>query len=97
MYNRIDKLDYQSNFRYKETGMTEFGPLKSPDPELEAIKSRLCVELAPADVQPLVINQTTTGWLVNCVSRLLVSREMNTYAIYPDLTSNSTRSVVITE
>jgi hypothetical protein len=77
--------------------MTEFELLKPPAPELEAVKRRLCAEPAPADVQPLVINQTTAGWLATYVSRLSASRELNTCATYPDLISGSTGSVVITE
>lgn len=77
--------------------MTESELLKPPDLELEADKGELCAEPAPADVQPLVINQTTAGWLATYVSRLLVSRELNTYATYPDLISGSTGAAIITE
>jgi len=71
--------------------------LEPPELELEAVKDESCAELALADVQSLMINQAIAGWLATYVSRLLVSRDLNTYATYLDLISGSTRSVFITE
>ena len=71
--------------------------MEPPELELEAVTDESCAELVLTDVQSLMINQAIAGWLATYVSRLLVSRDLNAYATYLDLSSGSTRSVFITE
>lgn len=56
-----------------------------------------CAELAARDVQSLMVNQAAAGWAASYVYRLLVSRDLDVYATYFDLTAGSARSLPIVD
>jgi PRTRC genetic system ThiF family protein len=55
-----------------------------------------CADLALADIQSLMINQAIATYAAQYVYRLLISRDLNTYATYVDLETGTAKSVGIT-
>jgi hypothetical protein len=56
------------------------------------VEAASCAELALADAQGMMVNQAVAGWMATYLSRLLLTRDLDTMATYFDLVSGSARS-----
>lgn len=70
--------------------------LEDPVGPVETPATASCADLVLADVQSLMVNQAVAGWMAAYVYRLLLSRDLDTYATYFDLVAGSARSLAIT-
>jgi len=58
-------------------------------------KPRSCADDLVIDVQSLMVNQAVAGWAATYLYRLVVSRDLDSYATYFDLATGSARSLYI--
>ena len=62
-----------------------------------AADSLSCAEMTAVDAQGLVVNRAVASFAAHYVSRLLISRDLDIYATFFDLTGGSARSLGITK
>jgi len=74
-------------------------PLPSTQhPELMNVEPRpamSCADAALADVQSLMVNQQVAGWAASYLYRLIITRDLDSYATYFDMAAGSARSEYI--